>query len=99
MTADFGRLLPKSSCSFHRKMQPHWTAYVSAFLTPTVAILGAVIAFLQWRIARGKLRLDLFEKRALVHQAARDLLSTILTTGKVTQEDEIKYLSGTLGAK
>jgi len=34
---------------------PHWTNYLAALLTPTVAVLGSVIAYRQWRTAQNKL--------------------------------------------
>ena len=40
----------------------HWTTYLSALLTPTVAVLGSLIAYRQWRLAQNKLKLDLFEQ-------------------------------------
>lgn len=45
----------------------HWTAYVSAFGLPIVAAVAAAIAFYQWKTARNKLKLDLFEKRIAVY--------------------------------
>lgn len=74
---------------------PHWTAYVSALLVPTVAVLGAIIAYRQWRTAQNKLKLDLFEKRFAVYDAARNLLASIMTSGKAKDEETFKFLSGT----
>lgn len=49
--------------------EPHWTAYLSALLTPIVGFFGALIAYLQWRIARNKIKLDLYEKRFAIYEA------------------------------
>lgn len=78
---------------------PHWTVYLSALLVPTVAVLGSVIAYRQWRTAQNKLKLDLFEKRFSVYDAARKLLSSIMTSGKAKDENIFAFLSGTREAK
>jgi hypothetical protein len=49
--------------------EPHWTAYLSALLTPIVGLFGALIAYQQWRIARNKIKLDLYEKRFAIYEA------------------------------
>lgn len=79
--------------------EPHWTTYLAALLTPTIAIFGASIAYRQWRTAQNKLKLDLFERRLFVYEAARDYLGSIYTSGKTSPEAEFKFLSGTRGAK
>jgi hypothetical protein len=38
------------------------------------------------------------ERRAAVYEAARDFISSIMTSGKTSPEQELKYLSGTRGA-
>ena len=68
---------------------PHWTTWVSALLTPTVAIFGGYIALQQWRTARNKLKFDLFDRRMKVYEAVNTLLVLILREGKVT--DEVLY--------
>jgi hypothetical protein len=78
---------------------PHWTAYLSALLTPTVAVLGSFIAYRQWRLAQNKLKLDLFDRRFSVFEAARSLIGSILTSGKVKDEELCKFLFGTREAK
>jgi hypothetical protein len=49
------------------RCNPHWTAYVSAFAVPAIAVLGVFIALLQARTARNKLKLDLFDRRFAVY--------------------------------
>ena len=66
---------------------PHWTQYLSALLTPTVAVFGSFIAYLQWVLARNKLKFDLFDRRYRVYEAARELLASIMTTGSAKNED------------
>lgn len=78
---------------------PHWTAYLSALLTPTIAVLGSFIAYRQWRTAQNKLKHDLFERRFSVYDAARTMLGSIMTSGKAKDEELFKFLSGTREAK
>lgn len=80
-------------------MTPHWTTYLSALLVPTVAILGAFIAYRQWRTAQNKLKLELFDRRLIVYEAARDYISSVMTSGKTTNEKELEFLVGIRGAK
>ena len=47
--------------------EPHWTTYLAALLTPTVAVLGSYIAYRQWHLAQNKLKLDLFDRRFSAH--------------------------------
>lgn len=78
---------------------PHWTIYLSALLTPTVAVLGFYIAYRQWRTAQNKLKLDLFERRLVIYEAAKILLATVSANGKVKDEELGKFLTQTRSAK
>ena len=80
-------------------VQVHWTAYVTALTIPILAGIGAFIAYRQWRTAQNKLKLDLFEKRVLVYEAVRDTLGHIAAHGSISQDQQIKYLSGIQTAK
>ncbi|WP_344760064.1 hypothetical protein [Luteimonas lutimaris] len=64
-----------------------------------MAVLGVFIAYRQWRTAQNKLKLDLFDRRLLIHTAARDYISSVMTSGRSTSEAEYAYLAGTRGAK
>ena len=80
-------------------VEVHWTAYVTALTVPVLALVGAVIAYRQWRTAQNKLKLDLFDKRMLVYQAVRDTLGYIGSKGKISSEQQIAYLTGIQTAK
>jgi hypothetical protein len=80
-------------------VHPHWTAYLTALLTPVVAALGLYIAFRQWRLSQNKLKLDLFDRRFSVYSSARSLLASIMTTGQAKEAEIYKFLSGTQEAK
>ncbi len=78
---------------------PHWTAYLAALLVPIVAILGAFIAYRQWRLAQNKLKLDLFDRRFKVYEAARELLASIMTSGEAKDDEVFTFMAATREAK
>ena len=78
---------------------PHWTAYLSALLAPVVAVLGSLIAYRQWRLAQNKLKLDLFDRRLKVYEAATGLLYSVMTSGRAKDEELFKYMVATREAK
>jgi hypothetical protein len=57
---------------------PHWTAYLTAFLTPCIAIFVAYIGFQQWRLSRHRLKLDLFDRRWAIYAATNDMLASLI---------------------
>jgi len=81
------------------QIDPHWTAYFSALLTPVVAVFGCIVTWRQYRIAQNKLKLDLFEKRFAVYNTARNMLGEIMIKGKLTDEGLYKYSAGIREAK
>ena len=54
---------------------------LAALLTPLVAIFGGCIAWQQWRTAREKLKIDLFDRRLPIYEQTRDILSRQLGLG------------------
>ena len=79
--------------------EPHWTAYLTALLTPTVAVLGSYVAYRQWRLARNKLKLDLFDRRLLIYTATQAFLGSVISSGSAKQDEVIKFLIATREAK
>lgn len=59
---------------------------LKALLTPCVAFFGTLIALKQVRIARTKLRLDLYEKRFVVFAAATRLMREVGSDVSVSGE-------------
>lgn len=78
---------------------PHWTAYFGALLVPTVALLGLLIAYRQWRTAQNKLKLELFERRLAIYNAATAFISSVMTSGKATDDQLRNLILGTKEAK
>ena len=48
--------------------------FFTALLTPLIAIIASYIAFQQYRMAKSKLRHDVYERRLKVYKAAKEYL-------------------------
>ena len=79
--------------------QKNWIDILSALLVPTIAIFGSLIAFLQWRINRARLKNELFDRRYQQFTVIKEFLGSIASAGKVKREEEHKYLVGTRGIR
>jgi hypothetical protein len=73
-------------------------ALLSAAATFIVGLSVAFIGFQQWRLARHKFRLDLFEKRYRVYEAAAQFLSVIMAEANFRDEDLRMFTLGTRDA-
>ncbi|MGN7875565.1 hypothetical protein ACTJKJ_18545 [Roseateles sp. 22389] len=82
---------------------PLWVEYVKALGAPVVALIAALlagsIAYRQWSTARSKLKLDLFEKRLKVYDAAWQMIATLNDPKTVTIEHFKTYLLGIATAR
>jgi hypothetical protein len=70
---------------------PTWVHYLSALGTPIVALMVAVIAFLQWRTAHQHVVLQLFERRAAMIDELLRIVAEIRSQGKVSNEDSDRF--------
>ena len=77
-----------SSCS--------WVTILSALLTPMIAISTSLIAYRQWRTAKNKLKLDLFDRRLAIYNAVCDALAS---DQPLSADEERKFLVSTRDAK
>lgn len=64
-------------------------------LTALIAFSAFLVALAQWRMAREKLRLDLFEKRYKVFEATKLYLTSIFNTGRVNPQFLHEFRSAT----
>jgi hypothetical protein len=80
-------------------MEPHWTAYVSALSVPVIGLFAASIAYRQWRTAQNKLKYDLFDKRFKVFRQCCVFVSSVVSNGKVLEEDRINFVRQTIEAR
>ena len=78
---------------------PHWVTYISALLVPVIALLTLLIAYRQWRTAQNKMKLDLFEKRLAIYNAATAFIRNVMTSGNATDEQLRNLILGTKEAK
>jgi hypothetical protein len=78
---------------------PIWMQYLSALSTPAIALMIAMIAFAQWRTARQRMILDLFQRRMDVIDLVSRIASTVLIEGDLHNEDVDGFLRATRGDK
>jgi hypothetical protein len=76
-----------------------WVHYLSALLTPTIAILGSIIALQQWRTNSKRLKHELFDRRYEQFTVIREFLRSIMTSGKSKPDEQIQFLAGTRGVR
>jgi hypothetical protein len=77
---------------------PEWVQVLQALLVPTIAVVGALLAWQQVKIARSKLRHDLFDRRFAVFEAARTLLRGIMRDGNASMTELGAYIVGVIDA-
>jgi hypothetical protein len=70
---------------------PYWIQVLQALLTPAIAALAVVIALFQWRTAKQKVVLDLFDRRLAKYVALRQVVAKVTTSGAATSENETQY--------
>ncbi len=63
--------------------------HILTSLTIIVAILVVFVAYLQFKLANEKLKLDLFEKRFAIYKGVQSFLTYIMTEGKLTNLDKL----------
>jgi hypothetical protein len=75
-----------------------WVPVLAPLATLTVGLIAGFIAFQQWRVARNKLKLDLFDRRYKAYAAVKNFLTERLY-GKTFSDDElIAYYASTADA-
>ena len=67
--------------------------------TFSLSVAVGIVAFQQWRVARNKLRLDLFEKRYKVYNAALEFLQMFFVSDSFTDAEYGRFVIGTSGAE
>jgi hypothetical protein len=82
--------------------QSTWTTVVqasAAALSPVIAVIGGWIAWQQVRINRNKLKLDRFDKRFDIHEAAITFAATIAIRSKIGEDQFQDFLKRTRGTR
>lgn len=72
---------------------------MSTEILVSVAVVGAAIAFLQWRTAHQRVVLDLFDKRYAILSKLREPIGEIVREGKVANDVEFRFLKARDGAE
>lgn len=83
-------------------LQSGWTTVIqasAAALSPIIAIIGGWIAWQQVRINRNKLKLDRFDKRFAVHEAAMTFVARVATKGNADIEEMNDFIAKTRGTR
>jgi hypothetical protein len=65
---------------------------LNSLLTPLIAAIAVYIAIQQFRLARRKLKLDLYEKRFKIYNEIRDFMSRILKKDHTVNYDEFNSM-------
>lgn len=71
------------------------TALLSALFTPIVAILGAWIAWAQWKINQKRLQHELFDRRIKLYQIVAAYIANAISLGTVEKGEEYQFLRNT----
>jgi hypothetical protein len=79
-------------------ISPAYLTAIVAALTLVVAAMVAQVGYQQFKLARERFKLDLFEKRFAVYKAAQRLLSIVVQDGKVELNDLFEYRRDTQDA-
>jgi hypothetical protein len=78
---------------------PPWILILSGLLTPVIALIAAYVAWRQWQTAKDRLRLDLFDRRLAIYNAAFDFIRSISLSGGVDQDELRNFWTGLHGAE
>jgi len=73
--------------------------YLAPWATVIVGLSVACIAFQQWRVARNKLRMDLFDRRYKIYEATRKFLTEILRSASFDDSHLFEFYAGSSDAE
>lgn len=76
-----------------------WVAHKFGRIQEAISRQQAETSAAAARTARNKLRLDLFDRRMVVYEAASNFLSRVLANGRSTSDADFEYLSKIQGAR
>jgi len=72
-----------------------WIDLLGALITPIVAFIGIYIAYQQRTINKNRLKHELFDKRYKIYIAIDTFIKSVITSGKVPDGGDFKFLSET----
>jgi hypothetical protein len=77
----------------------NWINVLTALLTPTIAIVGTVIAILQWKINQKRLQHELFNRRIKLFEVVAGYIANAMSRGDVVDGEEYQFLRDTKHAR
>jgi hypothetical protein len=77
---------------------PTWVHYAQALVAPVVTVVGIVIAWGQFSLARMRLQHDLYDRRYKLYESARKLITQIVREGSASNSLVLSYLRDTSDA-
>ena len=72
---------------------------LTAMITPAIALLAASVAYAQWRIAKRKLQLDLFDRQYQMYTVIQRMFSKILLEGKADMASFVEFENAAYGSR
>lgn len=72
---------------------------LQGLLTPIIGVGILYIAIQQWRINQNRLRHELFDRRFVMFEAARDLILAILREAEIGPQDLRTFIGQTVGSR
>jgi len=72
--------------------QKDWIDILSALLTPIIAISAIVVAVVQCRINRKRLKNEHFDRRIAVYETIKDYIGHVWTNGDIERDAEYIFL-------
>ena len=79
-------------------MTPIWVQTLSALLVPVIALAVGVIAYLQWRTNKNRLKLELFDRRVKYYEAAIQFIGDTMANNAVSDESRMKFIHARYGS-
>lgn len=70
-----------------------WVSLLQALLTPTIAVVAAFVAWQQYRLAKQKHDIDIFNRRMQVYKATVAFLGKSYSTHSIFEDDYFKWIS------
>lgn len=75
-----------------------WLQLSKGFLTPMIGVITVYIAWQQWKTNSDKVKLDKFDRRFAIYDAARELIRTVRQHSAATEQEIFEYRTKTRDA-
>src|SRR6185369_7523497 len=75
-----------------RKIMSTWVSLLQALLTPTIGVIAAYVAWQQYRLAKQKHDIDIFNRRMQVYKLTIAFLIKSEKTYSISEDDYYEWL-------